>query len=306
MADVRLARHRPRLFRRRRGGAAGFMALPALLLLLTFIFAPLVYTIVLSFMHWNLISPDRKFVGLKNYQNLVGTSDFVQALLTTVVYSGIFLAIVVPGGLLLAKAVDTKRPGMQAVRSVLFMPYVIPLVGSAIAWEWVLNPDHGVIAHFFTLFGGKAPDLLSGRWTAVLAIEIVFIWQYIGFYMLIFLSGIQSLDPSLNEAAAVDGAASRRIFWSIELPQMRPVALFAIVFATVQSFQLFDQIYVLTSGGPGTSTFSLVYFIYIEAFKFFKIGSAAAASVVLMAILSILTWGIFRFTREKPAPRVTT
>jgi ABC-type sugar transport system permease subunit len=140
----------------------------------------------------------------------------------------------------------------------------------------------------------------------VLAIEIVFIWQYIGFYMLIFLSGIQSLDPSLNEAAAVDGAASRRIFWSIELPQMRPVALFAIVFATVQSFQLFDQIYVLTSGGPGTSTFSLVYFIYIEAFKFFKIGSAAAASVVLMAILSILTWGIFRFTREKPAPRATT
>ena len=306
MPAPRRPRRKSRFFRRRRGGAAGFMALPALLFLLTFIFAPLVYTIVLSFMHWNLISPTRTFVGLKNYKNLGDTPDFVQSILTTAVYSGIFLAIVVPGGLLLAKAVDTKRPGMRFARSILFMPYVIPLVGSAIAWQWVLNPDHGVIAHLFTVFGGRAPDLLSGRWTSVLAIEIVFIWQYIGFYMLIFLSGIQSLDSSLAEAASVDGAASHRIFWSIELPQMRPVILFAFVFAIVQSFQLFDQIFVLTSGGPGTATYSLVYFIYIQAFKFFNIGSAAAASVVLMAILSILTWGIFRFTREKSPRGATT
>lgn len=284
----------------RRGTAAGgLMAAPAALLLLTFIFAPLAYTIVLSFMHWNLISPTRTFVGIKNYQDLGDASDFVDSLITTAIYSLIFLVVVVPGGLLLAKAVDTKRPGMRAARAVIFMPYVIPLVGSAIAWEWVISPDHGVIAHLYSLFGAHAPDLLSGRWTSVLVIEIVFIWQYIGFYMLIFLSGLQSLDGSLAEAAAVDGAGPSRIFWSVELPQLKPVTLFAIVFAIVHSFQLFDQIFVLTRGGPGTSTYSLVYFIYTEAFKFFNIGRAAAASVVLMAILGILTIVIFRLTRER-------
>lgn len=291
--------------RRRIGLPAGAMALPAVLLLLTFIFAPLVYTLVLSFMHWNLISPDRRFVGVRNYANLASTPNFLQSIVTTAVYGGLFVAIVVPGGLALAKAVDTKLPGMLLARSLIFLPYVIPLVGSAMAWEWVFNPDHGVLTHIFKLFGAGPPEVFSGRWSSVLAIEVVFIWQYIGFYMLIFLSGLQSLDTSLGEAAAVDGASRRRIFWDVERPQLRPVILFAVVFALVHSFQLFDQIYVLTRGGPGTSTYSLVYFIFTEAFQFFNIGGAAAASVVLIAILSVLSWGVFHFTRERTASSAT-
>lgn len=275
------------------------MALPAVLLLLTFIFAPLAYTVVLSFMHWNLITPDRSFVGLRNYENLASTPNFVHSILTTAVYGALFVAAVVPGGLALAKAVDTRLPGMLLARSLIFLPYVIPLVGSAMAWEWVFNPDHGVLTHILKLFGAGPSDMLSGRWSSVLAIEIVFIWQYLGFYMLIFLSGLQSLDTSLSEAASVDGATRRRIFWDVERPQLKPVILFAVVFALVHSFQLFDQIYVLTHGGPGTSTYSVVYFIFTEAFQFFNIGSAAASSVVLMAILAVLSWGVFHFTRER-------
>lgn len=277
------------------------MTLPAVLLLLTFIFAPLVYTIFLSVMHWNLVSPTKRFVGLQNYSRLQSTPGFVQSIITTAIYGAIFLVCVVPGGLMLARVVDKKLPGMRFFRSIIFMPYVIPLVASAIAWDWMFDSTHGVLNRLLAVIGVHGPQWLGGRWTAVAAIEIIFLWQNIGFYMLVFLSGIQGLDPTLNEAASVDGATARRIFRSIELPQLRPVILFTVVFAIVHSFQLFDQIYTTTHGGPGTSTLSFVYFIYNEGFRFFDIGRAAAASVVLLVILSVVTWGVFRVVREEEA-----
>lgn len=299
MSLVHKAAQHGLLLRRRRQFAPSVMAVPAVLLLLTFIFAPLAYTIIISFMHWDLISAQKSFAGVSNYRDLWSTPGFLQSLATTAGYGGLFLLVVVPGGFLLAKAVDTKLPGMGLARSVIFMPYVIPLVAAAVAWEWMFEQEHGLLPKVFEALGLGSPAMLSGRWTAPLAIEIVFIWQYIGFYMLIFLSGLQGLDNSLAEAARVDGASPTRIVRHVELPQLRPVVLFTVVFALVQSFQLFDQIYVMTQGGPGTATFSIVYWLYTQAFQFFDIGSAAAGSVMLMAILALLTWIVLRVGRER-------
>lgn len=286
----------------RRGASSltwsGLLIAPALACIVVFVFFPTLYTAYLSTFHWDLLSPTPRFVGLANYAALPHASGFTSAVLNTVIYSTAVTVIVLPVGLALALLLDRGLPGTRFFRTVIFAPYVLPLVGSGIAWSWLYQPQYGLINQSLQLVHLVGPDWLGNSRTALLAVVVVSIWQYVGFYMLIFLGGLQSQDQALREAAQVDGASPRQVLQFVTFPLLAPSLLFASVISTIQSFQVFDQIYVMTGGGPGTATQTLVFYIYTQGFQFFSIGKASAVSVLLLLALAALTWTQFRLSRR--------
>lgn len=268
---------------------AMLMLAPALTVLTTFVFFPVVYVVFLSFLDWDLISPDKKFVGLDNYVDLARSGEFRAVLLRTVVYSAATAAITLPLALLLAVFLNQKFRGRNIYRTVLSSPFAVPLVGSAVIWLWLYDPSYGLINYLLGLVGIQGPTWLESSSTALLSVIIVSVWHYVGYYALLFLVGLQDIPAELYEAARIDGAGKWTEFWNITLPLLSPTILFASTVSVIQSFQVFDQVYVLTRGGPANSTTTLIFYLYEQGFQFFKIGTAAAVSVFLLLSLIIFT-----------------
>jgi ABC-type sugar transport system permease subunit len=266
------------------------LMLPALVFMTLFVFIPTVYVIYLSGFKWNLLSATPKFVGLKNYVELFSSPDFRESLWNTLFFSGGMMVISLPLGLLLAVLLDQKLKGTNFYRTVLFSPYVVPLVGSGLVWTLLYNKDYGLVNRVLSLLHIAGPDWLCSAGYALPAVLMMSVWQYLGYYMLIFLSGLQSVPDAIKEAAAVDGAGRWSTFRHVTLPSLAPSIVFAMVVCLIQSFQTFDQVYVMTGGGPNNATSTLVYYIYNEGFQMFNIGKATAASVLLLVLLSVLTW----------------
>lgn len=263
-----------------------------------FIFAPAVYTIYLSLLKWNLLSIHGQFVGLANYKNMFLAPDFRQSLTNTILFTVGMLVISLPVGLLLAVLVDMGLKGTRAYRTILFGPYVVPLVGSGLVWTLMFNPTYGFVDQFLSALGINGPDWLGTQRFALLSVLIMSIWQFIGYYMIIFLGGLQGVPDSLKEAAGLDGANRWQAFKTVTLPALSPSIVFAFVVCTVQSFQTFDQVYVMTGGGPDGATSTLVYYIYHQGFEMYNVGTASAASVVLLILLGLLTWVQVKFTNR--------
>lgn len=268
---------------------AMLMLAPALTVLTTFVFFPVVYVVFLSFLDWDLISPDKQFVGLDNYVDLARSGEFRAVLLRTVVYSAATAAITLPLALLLAVFLNQMFRGRNIYRTVLSSPFAVPLVGSAVIWLWLYDPSYGLINYLLGLVGIQGPAWLESSSTALLSVIIVSVWHYVGYYALLFLVGLQDIPAELYEAARIDGAGKWTEFWNITLPLLSPTILFASTVSVIQSFQVFDQVYVLTRGGPANSTTTLIFYLYEQGFQFFKIGTAAAISVFLLLSLIIFT-----------------
>lgn len=269
---------------------AMLMLAPALTVLTTFVFFPVVYVVFLSFLDWDLISPDKQFVGLDNYVDLAQSEEFRAVLLRTVVYSAATAAITLPLALLLAVFLNQKFRGRNIYRTILSSPFAVPLVGSAVIWLWLYDPSYGLINYLLSLVGVQGPTWLESSSTALLSVIIVSVWHYVGYYALLFLVGLQDIPAELYEAARIDGAGRWSEFWNITLPLLSPTVLFASTVSVIQSFQVFDQVYVLTNGGPANSTTTLIFYLYEQGFRFFHIGTAAAVSVFLL--LSLITFTI--------------
>ncbi|MEJ7871386.1 MAG: sugar ABC transporter permease [Rubrobacteraceae bacterium] len=269
---------------------AMLMLAPALTVLGTFVFFPVVYVVFLSFLDWDLISPDKQFVGLDNYVDLAQSGEFRAVLLRTVVYSAATAAITLPLALLLAVFLNQKFRGRNIYRTILSSPFAVPLVGSAVIWLWLYDPSYGLINYLLSLVGVQGPTWLESSSTALLSVIIVSVWHYVGYYALLFLVGLQDIPAELYEAARIDGAGRWSEFWNITLPLLSPTVLFASTVSVIQSFQVFDQVYVLTNGGPANSTTTLIFYLYEQGFRFFHIGTAAAVSVFLL--LSLITFTI--------------
>lgn len=269
---------------------AMLMLAPALTVLGTFVFFPVVYVVFLSFLDWDLISPDKQFVGLDNYVDLAQSEEFRAVLLRTVVYSAATAAITLPLALLLAVFLNQKFRGRNIYRTILSSPFAVPLVGSAVIWLWLYDPSYGLINYLLSLVGVQGPTWLESSSTALLSVIIVSVWHYVGYYALLFLVGLQDIPAELYEAARIDGAGRWSEFWNITLPLLSPTVLFASTVSVIQSFQVFDQVYVLTNGGPANSTTTLIFYLYEQGFRFFHIGTAAAVSVFLL--LSLITFTI--------------
>lgn len=288
---VQMKQKQQALLRSLRNSSSGWMLMsPAMIFLFIFVFIPAVYVFYLSFVRWNMLDSTPRFVGFSNYSLMFQDPTFIQSFLNTVLFSLGMIVISLPIALLLAMLVDMGLKGTKIYRTVIFGPYVIPLVGSGLVWALMYNPNYGFINQLLSKFHMYTPNWLGSQGYALLAVLIMSVWQSLGYYMIIFLGGLQTVSESLKEAAAIDGAKGWQTFRSVIIPSLSPSILFALVVCTIQSFQTFDQVYVMTEGGPDGASSTLVYYIFSQGFQMYNIGIATAASVILLLFLAILTW----------------
>jgi multiple sugar transport system permease protein len=274
-----------------------FFILPQMIGLLAFALLPLVVVFYLSLNSWDGLGPIQ-FVGLQNFIDQITGDDLHTALLNTLLYT----VIVVPGGLILALLVAMgldKVRGKDVYRVLYFMPVVTGPVAIAVMWAWLLNSDYGLLNTLLhNWFHIQGPGWLTDSHLVIPSIAMVSIWSNLGFNMIIFLAGLQGIPATYSEAARIDGANRFQLFWNVTLPLLTPTIFFATVISVINSFQGFDLIYVLTGGGPGKDSYTIVYHIFHLAFEVSNFGPASAVAVMLFAILLSLTLLQFQFQRR--------
>ena len=265
------------------GLTALIFILPAVLGTLIFIVIPVFFSFSLSFVDWDLLSP-MKFVGLSNFKDVLTDSTFVQVLINTFVFaiaSSVF-AVIIP--LVLSCILNTKIRGSNFYKTAYFLPFITPMIVIAIVWQWVFDPNIGLLNQ---ILHTHIKWLYDVRF-AMPALITVSVWKLIGYNMIIFLSGLSTINQEVLEAAKIDGANSWQVFKNVTVPLLSPTIFFVIVITSISSFQVFDLIYVMTQGGPDNSTMVLVYSIYKYAFEYFDVGKASAIAYILFAIIFVL------------------
>lgn len=271
--------------------------LPNFLGFLTFTLVPVLFSFVLCTMEWDTSNPI-KFVGLKNFITMFKDEGFYISLLNTIYYT----LTVVPGtlvlSLILALALSKGTKLTNFFRSLFFFPYISSLVAVAVAWNMLFQPDMGPINEILRSLGiSNPPGWTASTVWAMPAIIFVGIWKTMGYYMIIYIAGLNDIPVQLYEAATVDGANSWQKFRKITVPMLTPTTFFVTIMLLINSFKVFDQIAVMTNGGPGRATNVLVYYIYNQAFVNFKMGYASAVALVLFAL--VLTITIVQFKNEE-------
>lgn len=264
--------------------AAWMFILPAILGTLIFIVIPVICSFGLSFTKWDLINPV-EFVGLENYREIFTEPLFFKILLNTVVFalSTSVLGVIIP--LVLASILNSKIRGSEFFKTAYFLPFITPMIVIGIVWEWIFDPNIGLLANVLNL---HINWLYDTKW-AMPALIIVSVWKLIGYNMIIFLSSLGGVSNSLFEAAKIDGANSFQTFKNVTIPMLSPTIFFVVIITAISSFQVFDLIYLMTQGGPLDSTNVLVYAIYKNAFECFNVGKASAIAYVLFVIILVLT-----------------
>jgi len=263
---------------------------PSLLLLGTFVVGPVLLDLPLSFMHYDMIAATGRWVGLNNYRALAADPIFWQAVAHTLELAVGTAVPLLTLAVFFALVLNRRVRGRGVYRTILFAPYVIPLVASSIAWIWMLSSNgfvNEVLGLVLPVHGVAWLD--SSAW-ALPGIMLVTIWQFVGYYTVLVLSGLQGIPHEIEEAARIDGAGELRLAWSVTLPLLSPTLLFCLVVSVIASFRVFDQIYVMTGGGPGTATMTLVFYLYQQGFAFLNTGSGASVSVILLGGLMGVTW----------------
>ena len=258
--------------------------LPALLGTIVFIIIPIICSFGLSFVKWDLLNPIQ-YVGLENYKVVLTEPVFVKIIINTFVYA---IATSIFGGiipLILACIINTKIKGADFFKTAYFLPFVTPMIVIGIIWEWIFDPNIGCLNHFLHLHINWLYDTNF----AMPALIIVSVWKLIGYNMILFLTGLSTINQELLEASKIDGANAYNTFKNITIPLLSPTIFFVTIITAITSFQVFDLIYVMTQGGPLDSTNVLVYAIYKNAFEYFNVGKASALAYVLFAIIFILT-----------------
>ncbi|MFJ6658398.1 carbohydrate ABC transporter permease [Streptomyces sp. NPDC091377] len=285
--------------RRRRptGALAGWLSVaPALLIIVGFTFYPMVQSMLLSTDRWNLLGP-RQFVGADNYTTLLAPGTFRESLFTTLVFTALTLTGTYVLALATALAANRELASARIVRTLTVLPAVIPMVVAGLIWKWLYEPDHGLINNLIALVGVDGARWLFDTDLALPAVALVSIWKDFGIYALILLGGLQRIPAELYEAATIDRAGPWRQFRSITLPMLRPAGAAVFLLLVFNSFKVFDQVWVMTEGGPGTATLTVVTFIYTKLLT--DVGVASAASVVLFVILLAITLIRLRLTSRE-------
>jgi multiple sugar transport system permease protein len=262
---------------------------PNLIALLVFTLGPVVAGLVLSFTSWDLLTKP-VFVGLANYKQLLFKDEFFwNSLKNTIYYSLLTVPVGIVVSLALALVLNRHMFGVRIYRTLFFIPVVSSSVAVALVWKWLYNTDFGVLNWLLELVGLHGqPWLTSSRW-AMLAVALTVIWKTMGYNMVIFLAGLQEVPQSLYEAASVDGAGSWARLRYITLPLLVPQIFFVLVMSVISSFQAFDMVYVMTGGGPGNATQVYNYYIWQNAFQWFKMGYASALGYVLFVLIFGIT-----------------
>ena len=261
---------------------------PSFIDLLFFLLLPILAVAVLSFFNWGMLTTPR-FVGLENYNILLHSPLVGNSLLVTAYYVLLNIPAQTILALLLAMLMNQKLRGIGAFRTLYVVPWMATPVAMAVVWQWIFDPQYGALNSFLGFFGIHGLAWLSSKQLAMPAIAAVNIWQYTGYNMLFFLAGLQGIPDYLYEAAALDGASPIRRFFQVTLPLLNPTLFFVLVTTIIGSFQIFDTVYVMTQGGPANATNTINFYIFRQAFQFFHTGFAAALSMLLFAILLVVT-----------------
>jgi multiple sugar transport system permease protein len=261
-----------------------------------FTLGPFVASLALSFMEWNLIKAP-EFIGLDNYVALANDPLFWQSLKVTTVYAlgRVPLGIIV--GLAAALLLNQKVKFVGLWRVVYYMPVVLPPIAVSLLWMWIFNPDYGILNGILWLFGIRGPAWLQDEVTVLPSLMMMAVWGMMGRYMIVYLSGLQSIAQELYEAAAIDGANAFYKFFKITLPMMTPIIFFNLVMGMMDSFKLFTQAFVMTGGGPRYASLFYVYYLYQHAFQRFHMGYASAMAWVFFLIIMAFTLLVFRSSK---------
>lgn len=286
---MRVWTSRWRLPCRRQTLEAYLCLLPSLLFLVTFTHWPIVRSIWLSLLQWDLAHPDPAFAGLDNYLRLAADPTFRRVLWNTGWYA---LGTVVPSivlGLFLAILLNQRIRGVSILRPAFFYPTLIPTAAAAMIWVVLFTPGYGLVNYYLRALGGRAIEWLNDASWAMWALIIVGVWKHVGQYMLIFLAGLQAIPVELYEAAITEGATWRQSLTRITLPLLGPMTFFVGIIAVIDSFQSVDQVYIMTKGGPYDSTNVLLYYIYQHAFQYADFGYGSTLSTFLLLLLLLFT-----------------
>ncbi len=278
---------RARWFRNPEAHTAWLLVLPSLIGLIVFYLIPTVRAIGISATDWNLMSAPRP-IGLGNYREMLHDDKFWHALKLSGCYVLLNIPLQTVLGLLLASLMDRLIRAIS-IRAILLLPYLLSNVLVALMWVWLLDPVLGWVNALFHALGLANQSFFGSPAQALATVAAVNIWRYMGMVSLLFLAGMQGIPRNLYEAASLDGASEWQMFFRITLPLLRPVMVFVLVTSITGSFQIFDTVAVTTNGGPAESTRVIVYYIYENAFKFYKMGYASAMSMALLLIMIIYT-----------------
>ena len=261
--------------------------LPYLLIFSIFRFVPSVGGLVVSFFKWSL-GGDPKFIGIDNYVNLAQDGSFYTSIRNTLSFFVLTVPVLVVASLLLAMLLNQKLAGRRVMRTISIIPYVLIPSIVGIMWNWMFDNNFGLLNYYIKKLGGSPVFWLTDERFALIAVSIVVVWTYIGYDMVLFLAGLQGIPKETYEAAEVDGASTFQVFWHITLPLLKPVTMMVSTLTLVNVVQLFDQIYVMTNGGPGTSTLTMVQYMYTSAFTNYELGYGSAIEVVILVLLMVL------------------
>ena len=291
---------------RRRGGGpvaaearwAWLFLAPTLVGLAILSAGPIVATFLVSLTKWDLLTaPD--WAGIGNYASLLGDRRFLLALRNTAFFTAVSVPVGMVLALALALALNQRMRGIAWIRTAYFLPVVTSATAVGLVWAWIYAPSGGILNQLLGVFGLPAQKWVTDPFWAMPSIVLMSVWQGLGTSVIIFLAGLQGIPQEYYDAAAVDGAGRWARFRSVTLPLLTPSLFFTGILALISAFQVFDQVYVLARPGkPTDATVTLVYFIYENGFKNFKMGYAAAASWVLFLIVAVLTFLYFRSQRR--------
>jgi multiple sugar transport system permease protein len=270
--------------------------LPDLIGLLVFIVGPMVMALVISLTDWKLVG-EPQFIGLRNYATIFKDPKFGASLGRTIIYTISFVPVVYTLSLGMAVLLTRRSRSNFFFRTIYFMPVAMSLVVAGVIWRFMFEPGTGLINEILGAVGLPTSQWTGSVQTAMLSVIIVSVWKSAGYFMIILLAGIQDIPSDYIEAAQIDGANRNQVFWGIILPLLKPTSFFVLVILTINALQAFDQIYVMTRGGPAQATYTLLMYTYEKAFREWNFGYAAAMSVALFAMIFVLTLIQVRYFR---------
>ncbi|AET58657.1 carbohydrate ABC transporter permease [Paenibacillus terrae] len=270
---------------------------PGLLLLAVFVFWPIIYSIPLALTDYSVIS-DTHYVGLDNFETAFKDRNFLISIWNSLVYVLIvpFLQIF---SILMAVLVNSRIPGIKIFRTTYYIPVVTSMVAVALIWSWLLG-NNSVVNYLLMQAGVISKDIhwLSDSSLALYVLMFITMWKGLGYYMMLYLAGLQNIPQDLYEAARVDGASRWRLIVHITLPLLRPYILFCTLISLMAAIRVFDEVYVLTKGGPGTATLTSSLYIFQKGMEQFNFGYASALGLIVGAVIAVLSIIVFRFNRK--------
>lgn len=285
--------------RKIRDNAVGYsFILPNLIGYSIFVFLPVCFSFILSVMKWDGSQTPMEFVGLQNFTKIFGDELFRGAFMHTVSYALMTVVPTLVMSLLLAVLLNSKIKGIPFYRASFFFPYITSTVAIGAVWNMLFQPEFGPINEFLKFIGISNPPgwVIDSDW-AMVAVSIVTVWKYMGYYMIVYLAALQGISGELYEAGSLDGASTWQKFRYITVPMLTPTTFFVLIMLTIQCFKVFDLVYCMTQGGPGNATKTIVNYIYDKAFINWELGPASAGAIILFAVVLVIT--LIQFSGEK-------